>query len=127
MIRELSEERKLKYSKVPDAKTDFFDGFMAGALAERERVEKKLKKSQGLAGKMKIFKIWLEGYAVTNGHRNASYYGEMEGYNFQDACDVLFRADPDWNTYDQDYDSVNLTLYGHRLFDNEKQAREAFG
>lgn len=66
------------------------------------------------------FNIWTEGYEVQGNNSPAMYRGKTEAPNFHTACDLFFKDDPH-------YDKVNLTYWGCKLFDNELDARKAFG
>ena len=72
---------------------------------------------------MKTFQIWSEGYQATGNSSEAIYHGSASGENFPEACDILFKG----TTNEQYYDRDKLTYWGCRLFDNEQEARRAFG
>jgi len=71
---------------------------------------------------MQEFSIWSEGYSATCECAPAMFHGRVKASTFRDACDEYFKD----NEY---YDSENLSLllWGCRLFDNETDARKAFG
>ena len=68
----------------------------------------------------KIFEIWSEGYIITGGSGTAQLHDKIKANSFKEACDILFNGD-------QFYNPKNLTYWGCRLFDNETDARKAFG
>jgi hypothetical protein len=57
---------------------------------------------------------------VTGNEATAHKIGEIEAENFFEACAKL-------NQGDSNFDSVRLTVWGCRLFDNEAEARKSFG
>ena len=69
---------------------------------------------------MKTFEIWSEGYIITGGSGTALLRGKIKADSFKEACDILFGGD-------RFYNPKNLTYWGCRLFDNETDARKAFG
>ena len=69
---------------------------------------------------MKQYSIWAQGFAATGQSGQAFYHGIMEATSFKDACGEFFKNDPL-------YDPVRGTYWGCRLFDNETNARLAFG
>lgn len=58
------------------------------------------------------------------GGAGAEFLGTVEAETFQEACDKYAVENPDWAS---SYDSERLTHWGCRLFDNEMDARKAFG
>lgn len=68
--------------------------------------------------------IWVEGWRSSDGEAPARLVAVMAGPSFQEACDAFAEADGDWKRY---YDRDRLTYWGCRLFDNEADARKAFG
>jgi hypothetical protein len=98
---------------------------------------------------IKEFEIWIEGYAATGEHQKAHLIGKAKGKTFEEAC-INFRYPEDienmWGTIivkkgtplklDKDPDQPdgfrrmskgNLCIWGCALFDNETDARKAFG
>lgn len=75
------------------------------------------------------YQVWTEGYSATGDFSKAILHGTVESYSFKDACDSLFAGNPEFNGHkgQSTYSSENLTLWGCRLFDNEIDARKAFG
>ena len=68
------------------------------------------------------FEVWMEGFACSGeGERaNAILQSTQEADSFQEACEKAFQDDPN-------FDATHLTVWGCRLFDNEADARKAFG
>lgn len=69
---------------------------------------------------MKKYEIWMEGYAVTGNTADATLCGTVEAETFAEACKKHFKGD-------KDFDPIKLNVWGCRLFDNETDARKAFG
>ena len=68
----------------------------------------------------KIFEIWSEGYIMPGGIGTAQLHDKIKANSFKEACDILFDGD-------RFYNPKNLTYLGCKLFDNETDARKAFG
>ena len=66
------------------------------------------------------WEIWSEGYAATGERGLAMIHGMIRAETFQKACDEFFKND-------RTYRPQDLTVWGCRLFDNEKAARRSFG
>lgn len=76
---------------------------------------------------MALFEVWSEGYAVTGGSGQAQLIGEVEAETFAEACQkATDRAKAEGKDYGT-FDPERLTLWGCRLFDNEADARRAYG
>lgn len=74
---------------------------------------------------MKVYEIWLEGYAATGNRGTARYLGSSAGRSFKDACRrALISAGSDLKNY---YDPVKNTYWGCNFYDNEADARKYFG
>lgn len=69
---------------------------------------------------MRRIEVWSEGYVITGGRGHAMLHGTIEAECLKDACDKLFGTD-------EYYNQEQLTYWGCALFDNERDAREAFG
>lgn len=71
------------------------------------------------------FEVWTEGYACTGQSAKAQYRGKFRGETFKDAV-IAFR-----DTLSKEraaYINIEgLTDWGCRFFDNETDARKAFG
>lgn len=89
-------------------------------------------------GTMKKFEIWAEGYAATGEHQVASKIGEGFGETFDDAVRDYMSKNPNhgikentMNRYvsNESYQSrrSNWHIWACELFDNETDARKAFG
>lgn len=72
----------------------------------------------------KEFEIWSEGYAITGNNGQAYMHGTIKAKNFKDACTRFFNKK---ELRDDLYDPKDLTYWGCRLYDNETDARKAFG
>lgn len=72
-----------------------------------------------------LWEIWIEGYSVTGNSSTAQHKGQYAGHTFEEACarwaDSL---EPESKSY---YDPIANTFWGCRLFNNEADARKAFG
>jgi hypothetical protein len=68
----------------------------------------------------KLFNIWSEGFQTNGESDTASYHGQMEADTFKEACQIMFKEI-------DSYDPKRNTLWGCRLFDNERDARRSFG
>ena len=73
---------------------------------------------------METFDIWMEGYAITGNHSNASFVGRFKGIDFLDACKNSMKEDEEADKY---YNEKNNTYWGCKLFNNESDARKSFG
>jgi len=73
--------------------------------------------------KMQEFEIWSEGYVVTGDEGQAHYHGTVLAETFKKACIFLFDNDE----HKKFFDPERMTHWGCRLFDNEADARKAFG
>lgn len=68
--------------------------------------------------------IWCEGYAATGTAGNAVLIADVDAPTLKAACDIYAAANPEWSL---DYDTKRMTYWGCRLFNNEQDARKAFG
>lgn len=71
----------------------------------------------------KKYQVWQEGFLCTGMEgvpARACYLGSAEAVSFKEACDIVCKDNPN-------YDSKTLRIWGCRLYDNEKDARESFG
>lgn len=69
---------------------------------------------------MKEYSVWSEGFKITGGESQAAFYGKIEANSFKEACQKVFEKN-------DTFDPQRMTLWGCRLFDNEKAARKSFG
>lgn len=74
--------------------------------------------------KPKRFEIWSEGYQCTGEHAGAMLHGTMTAMTFAEACIALAQVD---KAFRDNFNADNLSFWGCRLFDNEKDARKSFG
>ncbi len=72
---------------------------------------------------MSHFQVWAEGYQATGNSSRAQLLGSATAETFQGACDIVMRKDG----LREYYDPKRLSFWGCRLFDNEADARSAFG
>lgn len=84
------------------------------------------KKTRGIM--TKTYEIWMEGYAATGESGTARYVDSIKAESFKDACVKFSKTkegiEEQWDEY---FDSQDLSYWGCRLFDNEMDARKAFG
>jgi hypothetical protein len=69
---------------------------------------------------VKLFEVWVEGYQAQGNHGCARLEGQAVAGCFRDACALVM-------TGNQYYNPAGNTWWGCRLFDNEQDARKAFG
>lgn len=92
---------------------------------------------------MQKFEIWAQGYRATGEHSTAQFYGVIEAENFVEACKKRFEGDPSFSV-EEPIEITSETarlglkrmginqetrcyLWICRLFDNETDARKAWG
>ena len=78
---------------------------------------------------MKLYEIWSEGYLCTGVEGNpakASLLGKVEAESFKDAC-IKLCSPKEFQARHGRFDPERLSVWGCRLFDNEKAARKSFG
>lgn len=78
------------------------------------------KNGHGDAPSLHTFEVWSEGFRATGEHGTATRHGKVRALSFKDACEKLLGDDGD-------FDADKNTHWGCRLFDNERDARRAFG
>jgi len=77
---------------------------------------------------MKRIKIWEEGYMATGESARASRIGVYEAESFDDAVKAHIKANPELKVNQlYDYNGKYHSIWACRLFDNETDARKAFG
>lgn len=77
--------------------------------------------------KLKEYNIWTEGYLVTGMEgipAKAKLWGKYKGQSFEEACNTCFTKD---NNLADFFNGTNLTFFGCKIYDNEKDARKLFG
>lgn len=72
---------------------------------------------------LQYFDVWIEGYNVTGNSSDASFLGRARATSFKQACEMVVNTVGMADSYDPDKN----TVWGCRLFDNEPDARKAFG
>ena len=72
----------------------------------------------------KEFEVWEEGFRATGNSGSAICLGKFLGKDFAEAAERAINK-----RYDDPslFNKEELTYWGSKLFDNEKDAREAFG
>jgi len=76
------------------------------------------------------FTLWVEGYAATGEHGTARYLGMAEADSFNEAVlkwNKEHNADGRWGNLGYSLNHDRYSLWGCRIYDNEKDARKAFG
>jgi len=66
------------------------------------------------------FEIWVEGFRATGQSGTAFLYAIQEADTFNEACKIALANN-------SSFDENSLTYWGCRLFNNETDARKAFG
>jgi len=89
----------------------------------------------------RVYEIWMEGYAVTGDRGTAHMIGEAYGLTFDDAVRAYAKQNPSSLIEYTANDTVSVNgvyipnnrkdtdwaIWGCGLFDNEADARKAFG
>lgn len=75
---------------------------------------------------LQVFQIWREGYSCTGDNSKASLIATIEAANFDEAC-LQYCPRIDEPPFIYDAESKTWSFWGCRLFDNETDARAAFG
>ena len=76
---------------------------------------------------MKVFEIWAEGYIVPECHARAMLMGRQEAETFEQACDLFFENLTENRDCYRKREDGTPVFWGCRLFDNEADARIAYG
>ncbi len=74
---------------------------------------------------MRLFEIWSEGYRATGESGVATLHGTGQGETFLEACDNYARLHPTFAEYYRS--GAHPSYWACRLYDNESDARKAFG
>lgn len=81
-----------------------------------------------LKEQVKIFEVWMEGYAATGESAGAEFYGSYEAGTFKEAVGkAVEKGIKDKKLQESYYEPNKLTYWGCRFFDNESEARKGFG
>lgn len=75
---------------------------------------------------MRTYQIWIEGYQATGGHAGASYVGEAEGNNLNEAVFNLYKQRNITRRLDKHEDG-HYTHWACRFYSSEHEARKSFG
>ena len=73
----------------------------------------------------KKYDIWMEGYHSAGSGAPAKFLGSFDGLSFDHA--VLKYINTNKKGFEQLFNEEKLTIWGCKLFDNEKDARRSFG
>jgi len=73
----------------------------------------------------KVYEIWIEGFMIQGNSSTASLIGMSSGETFEDACKNFQYEDGTKLTLDKEYD--HPSIWACKLYDNEHEARVAFG
>lgn len=68
-----------------------------------------------------MIQLWMEGYSISGNSAKASFLGEYEADTLKCAAEMYAKKSGSQVNFN------NLTIWGCRLFDNEKDARKSFG
>jgi len=80
------------------------------------------------AGEIRTIAIWSEGYRATGEAATATLHGEFEGKTFSDAVELYLQTlGLEDRAYYHQHDDGSWSCWGCRLFDNEADARKAYG
>ncbi len=74
---------------------------------------------------MRMWDVWSEGYAATGEHAGAMYHGRWPGETFVEAARTWAAQSSSPSCYSER--NGVPAYWGCRLFDNEQDARKAFG
>lgn len=86
-----------------------------------------LKAHRGEVLQPREFEVWVEGYQATGEHNTAHLVGKAMGYSFRDAVHNLKATFDPKTTRDWSIDGPVMNIWGCTLYDNETDARKAFG
>ena len=89
-----------------------------------ERALEVLKAILGIESLYREYEIWSEGFQANGQSEEALYHGTVKAKSFSEACDRLARISI---SFRKNYDPKGPSWWGSRLYDNEADARKAFG
>lgn len=105
-----------------------FNGYRVFAT-HADAVNYTLTKMAKLANEQRGFELWVEGYSVTGQSAGAEFLGQVRGLDFNTAVAEYVKT--------LDFDAASYWAFGHslghwtrwgcRVYDNEADARRAFG
>lgn len=72
---------------------------------------------------VKEWDVWMEGYSATGQHSPAQFLGTYKATTFREAC----LAHRDTMREPEYFNETDLSIWGCKMFDNEEDARKAFG
>lgn len=70
------------------------------------------------------YEVWMQGFQVMEGTEPAELLGIYKADSFLDACQMAVNDHPGYIEY---YEPERNCIWGCKLFDNEEDARRAFG
>lgn len=73
-----------------------------------------------------MWQVWTEGYAATGEHGTATYHGEVRAETFDQACRIILGDSLDLKE-DGSFRYPYPSVWACRCYDNEADARKAFG
>lgn len=76
---------------------------------------------------MKTWEVWSEGYLASGDRADTTFEGRAEAETFAEACRIACVERGRWKIEPGSFDPKGLTVWGCRLFDNEADARRAYG
>lgn len=78
---------------------------------------------------MPKYTLWVEGYAATGDHGEAMFLGTYGADTFDDAVQKWNTEKNAKNNYGElkQHNDGTWTVWGCRIFDNERSARRSFG
>ena len=71
-----------------------------------------------------IVEIWVEGYQATGQQGTANCFGWYRANSLLEACEKLAKVNPE---FDRLFVRHFMTYWGCKIFDNEEEARKAYG
>lgn len=72
---------------------------------------------------LREYDVWSEGYSATGQRSTAQFHGRFKGTSFTEACQAWAAT----SIQPEYFNLKSLTYWGCKLFDNEEDARKAFG
>lgn len=78
----------------------------------------------------RVWHVWVEGYSATGEHGTASFVGKKWARSFDRACELLHKENGGDRTQGQFLHATETsppTMWGCRMYDNERDARVSYG
>lgn len=76
---------------------------------------------------MRVFDVWIEGWASNEGQSPATFMGRVEAENLVEACKKLKARMKRESASFWRIEENSAYFYGCKAFDNEKDARKLYG